>query len=85
MGSPQVQPGRVAGAPSGLEVVATDRAIEVEDFTGEVEAGLFAALHVLEVDLSECHSSGGDFGFGVAQGTLDRNRALLQRIDELQP
>jgi hypothetical protein len=47
-----------------LEVVATDGAIEIEDFPGQEQAWLQAALHVLKIHLSDFYPSGRDLGLG---------------------
>ncbi len=42
----------------------------VHDFTDEIQAGDFAALHGLGGKLVGVHPAGGDFGFVVAVGVF---------------
>ena len=66
-----------AGAEGGLEVVAADRAVEVEDFAGEVQAGNELALHRAAVDFVERDAAGGDFGLGEAARAGDGDFGVL--------
>ena len=47
------QAGEASGGPGGLEVESAGDAVDVEDFTGEEEAGDLFALHRLELDVIE--------------------------------
>ena len=61
-----------AGAPGGLEVVAADQAVEVEDLADEVEAGLEPALEGPRVDLVEGDAAAGDLGLREPERAGDR-------------
>ncbi len=43
--------GEITRRPGVLEIEAAGDPVDVEDLAGEVQAGAFAALHRLEVDL----------------------------------
>ena len=65
--------GEDACAEGGLEVVAADGAVEIEDFTGEVQAGDELAFHRAAIDFAEQDAAGGDFCFGKAASAGDGN------------
>src|SRR5262249_32443068 len=52
--------GEPAGAPGGLEVVAADQAVEVQDLAGEVQAGNSPAFQRPGIDLVERDATAGD-------------------------
>ncbi len=52
--------GEAGGGPGGLEVEAAGDAVDIEDFTGEVEVLMDFALHGFEVDFIEGDSAAGD-------------------------
>src|SRR4051794_38757700 len=64
--------GEEAGGPGPLEVEATDAAVAIEDFAGEVEVGRLARLHGAVVDLAQGDAAGGDFGVVPATMRDDR-------------
>ena len=61
-----------AGAPGGLEVVAADQAVEVEDLAGEVQPGNDAALQRPRIDLVERDAAAGHLGLLEAERARDR-------------
>src|SRR5207244_12242584 len=63
---PRTEPRR----PCPLKVESAQMASNVHDFTDEIQAGDFAALHHLCGKLIGVHASSGDFGFVVAVGAF---------------
>jgi hypothetical protein len=80
---PQMQSSGMPGAPGSLEVVATDGAVEIEDFAGQVQSRLSAALHILKVHLAELDSTGRDLGLGVSKRPGNLDAILLQAFNHL--
>ena len=74
--------GEPAGAPGGLEVVAADQAVEVEDLAREVQAGNQPALERLGIDLVERDAAAGDLGLFESERARDRQRQPFERGDE---
>src|SRR5260370_12723177 len=66
-----------AGAPGGLEVVAADGAVEVEQFAGQVHAGNQLALPVPRIDFGQHDAAGGDLCIFEATGAADVPRKSL--------
>ncbi len=67
--------GEPAGTPGGLEVVAADQAIEVEDFAGKVKAGTELAFESLRLDFVQGDAARGDFRLREAERPGDRQSA----------
>ena len=61
----------MSGGPCPLEVKATDAAVDIEDFSDEVEVWALEGLEIFAVDFFEGDASGGDFGVGEASVGLD--------------
>ena len=55
-----MSPRDISGCPGPLQIVATADAIDVEDFTGEVEAWDEAGSHGVRIDLGRVDATGHD-------------------------
>lgn len=86
-------PGQPAGGPGGLEVEAAGQGVDVEDFPGEEQAGLQAALHGLEVDFFQADSAAGHKFFfeypfalnGICPAGEFVGQAVQNRVGEVAP
>src|SRR5205807_7879536 len=58
-------PRNPAGGPGGLEIEPAGEAVNVEQFTGEIEARANPAFHGLEIHLAQTHAAARDEFFLV--------------------
>jgi hypothetical protein len=69
-------------APCGLEVVAADQTIDIQDLADEVQARLNPAFESPRLDLVERHASARDLGLGESEGSCDWQSQSLDPGDE---
>ena len=74
--------GEPPGAEGGLKVVTPDWAVEVEDFSGQVQIWRPFALHRTRVNVRKRHAAGGHLGLLEPQRTGDRDRRAFERPNE---
>src|SRR3990167_3227302 len=78
-------PGEPAGAEGGLEVVAADRTVEVEQLACDVEVRNDLALHAPRIDLVEGDAAGRHFGLLETERARNGDRKLFDGLNELPP
>src|SRR4051812_12451702 len=75
-------PSQVPRTPRRLEVVTSDRSVEIEHFSGEVEIRHALALHGPRIDFLQVNSPCGDLRLTEAQRARDGQRQALETPHE---
>ncbi len=74
--------GQPTRAPGGLEVVAADQAVDIEDLAGEVQAEHNPAFERCRINLFERDAARGYLGLREPQRSFNRQDEPFERFDE---